>query len=206
MKKQNKRDIKKNRSNLQQKNKTNQGNKTFSMMQTFVQEESSVKSFNNDEEFDSYINGLRDKVQTEWNQTLEIMSGFNVDLSNAFDTILDTTYKSTQTNRKVRLTMFDDENTIDLFNKKYSKSADAILQLWDVKTYKSLILLVNLREDADVNWRGDRLPLSKQEKVLTSWMLDTSYGISGHPFYVVDNVVKSVADKNSFSNVFSVLN
>ena len=67
-------------------------------MQTFVQEESSVKSFNNDEEFDSYINGLRDKVQTEWNQTLEIMSGFNVDLSNAFDTILDTTYKSTQTN------------------------------------------------------------------------------------------------------------
>jgi hypothetical protein len=205
MRKQNKRDIKKNRTKLQQKSKTNQGNKTFSMMQTFVQEESSVKSFNNDDEFNSYVNGLRNEVKTQWNQTLEIMSGFNVDLSNSFDTILDTTYKSLQTNRKVRLTMFDDENAIDIFNKKYNKSADVILQLWDVKTYKSLILLLNIREDADVNWRGDRLPLSKQEKVLTSWMLDTSDGITGHPFYVVDDVVKSVADKNLFSNVYSVL-
>lgn len=206
MKKQNKRDIKKNRSKLQQKHKTNQLNKTFSMMQTFVQEESSVKSFNNDDDFNSYMSSLGNEIQNQWNQTLDAMNGFNVDLSNAFDTILDTTYKSFQTNRKVRLTMFDDENAIDFFNKKYNKSADAILQLWDVKTYKSLILLVNIREDADVNWRGDRLPLSKQEKVLTSWMLDTSEGISGHPFYVVDDVVKSVADKNLFSKVFSVLN
>jgi len=206
MRKQNKRNIKKNRKKLQKRNKANQTNKTFSMMQTYVQEESSVKSFNNDDDFDSYMNGLRNNVQTQWNQTLEFMNGYNLDLSNAFDSILDTTYKSFQTNRKVRLTMFDDERALDIFNKKYNKSADAILQLWDVKSHKSLILLINIREDADVNWRGEKLPLSKQEKVLTSWLLDTSDGITGHPFYVVDDVVKSVADKNLYTNVFSVLN
>ena len=206
MRKQNKRNIKKNRKKLQQKNKANQTNKTFSMMQTYVQEESSVKSFNNDDDFDSYVSGLRNNVQTQWNQTLEFMNGYNLDLSNSFDSILDTTYKSFQTNRKVRLTMFDDERALDIFNKKYNKSADTILQLWDVKSYKSLILLINIREDADVNWRGEKLPLSKQEKVLTSWLLDTSDGITGHPFYVVDDVVKSVADKNLYTNVFSVLN
>jgi len=206
MRKQNKRNIKKNRKKLQKRNKANQTNKTFSMMQTYVQEESSVKSFNNDDDFDSYMNGLRNNVQTQWNQTLEFMNGYNLDLSNSFDSILDTTYKSFQTNRKVRLTMFDDERALDIFNKKYNKSADAILQLWDVKSHKSLILLINIREDADVNWRGEKLPLSKQEKVLTSWLLDTSDGITGHPFYVVDDVVKSVADKNLYTNVFSVLN
>ena len=166
----------------------------------------SIVSFNNDEDFNSYLNDVGNRVQQEWKQTLDFMNKINLDLSLSFTPILDTKYKSYQTNREVRLVMFDDENLVEMFNKKYNKSAEIILQLWDTKGKKSLILLLNIREDVDVNWRGDRLPLTKQEKVLTSWLLDTSEGISSYPYYVVDDVVKSVADKNLFTNVFSVLN
>lgn len=165
-----------------------------------------VKSFNNNDDLDTYFTDLRNTVQNQWNQTLEFMNGYNMDLSWSSKPLLDTTYKSHQTNRKVRLVMIDDIKILEIMNKKYNKNSDVILQLWDVQDYKSIILLINIREDSDRDWKDERLPLSKQEKVLTSWLLDTSDGITGHPFYVVDDVVKSISDKNSFYNVFSVLN
>jgi hypothetical protein len=211
MRKQNKRNVKKNRKKLNARAKS-----TFRKSSTKVNKTSNrfeyadgngygFKIFDGEKEFDSHMDDLRKNIKAEWDQTLKAMNSTNIDLSTVCDNILDTTYKNITTNRKVRLTMFDDQKTVDVFNKRFNKSADVILQLWDVKAYKSVILMVNIREDADMDWKQDRLPLSKPEKVLTSWLLDTSHGLTGHPFYVVDNVVKAVAEKNSFDNVFRVL-
>ena len=211
MRKQNKRNVKKNKKKLNARAKS-----TFRKSSTKVNKTSNrfeyadgagygFKIFENEKEFDSHMDGLGNKIKAEWDETFKAMRTDNIDLTAAFDSILDTTYKSMQTNRKVRLTMFDDKKAVDTFNKRFNKSADVILQLWDVKSYKSLILLIDIREDADMDWKQDKLPLSKPEKVLTSWLLDTSHGLTPYPFYVVDNVVKAVADKNSFDNVLRVL-
>lgn len=211
MRKQNKRNIKKNRKKLNARAKSTfrksstKVNKTSNRFEYAGEDGYGFKIFENEEEFDSHMDDLGNKVKAEWDETLRVMNSTNIDLSAICDSILDTTYKNITTNRKIRLTMFDDQRTVDVFNKRFNRSADVILQLWDVKAYKSTFLLIDIREDADMDWKQDKLPLSKPEKVLTSWLLDTSYGVNGHPFYVVDDIVKAVAEKNSFDNVFRVL-
>lgn len=211
MRKQNKRNVKKNKKRLNARAKSTfrksstKVNKTSNRFEYIDENGSGLKIFEDEKEFDSHMDDLRNKIKAEWDQSLGSMNSTNIDLSTVCDSILDTTYKNTTTNRKVRLTMFDDKKTLNVFNKTFKRSADVILQLWDVKAYKSVFLMVDIREDADMDWKQDKLPLTKQEKVLTSWLLDTSYGVNGHPFYVVDNIVKAVAEKNSFDNVFRVL-
>ena len=163
------------------------------------------KSFDSDDEMEQHFSNLRNQIAEEWESVFEAMSPYNVDLSWSYSPLLDTTYKSDSCGKKLRLVIIDDERIVTLFNKKYNQSRDVIIQLFDVASNKSAILREDIREDANVNWRGDRLALSKSESVLTSLLLNTSEGINPLPFYVVDDLVKSVADKNKFYNVFSVL-
>lgn len=166
-----------------------------------ITDEKGFITLTGENEIQEYLESLRIASNHAWDSTYKVMSKFNVDLSWTHKPLLDTTYKSMMTNKKVRLVIIDDESIV----KRFSKTADVIVQLWD-RNKRSLILGLNIREDAHINWRGEELPLSKVEKVLTSWLLNVSEGELLGPFPVVDDVVKSVADKNLFGNVFSVLN
>lgn len=205
--KQNKRNIRSNRKKIQKRAtlaKTNQQLKVSNEM--FKNTGLSVKSFNNDTDFENYFQELGNKVSDQWKSLYDIMSPYNVDLGMAATPLLDTTFKPLGQNKKMRCMITEDAAIVGSLNHKYNKSADYIIQLFDVKSNASTILLLNYRKDANINWRGEALPLSKAEMALTSWLLDTSEGKTGHPFYVVDDIVKTVADKHLFGNVFSVLN
>jgi hypothetical protein len=205
--KQNKRNIRSNRKKIQKRAasvRTNQELKVANQM--FKDTGLSVKSFNDDADFDNYFQDLGDKVSNEWKSLDAVMTPYNMDLSMVGTPLLDTTFKCFGQNKKMRCMITEDDAILGSLNSKYNKSADYIIQLFDVKSNASTILLLNYRKDGNINWRGEALPLSKAELALTSWLLDTSEGKTGHPFYVVDDIVKTVADKNLFGNVFSVLN
>lgn len=205
--KQNKRNIRSNRKKIQNRAATNKQNQKVKVAsQVFNDTGLSVKSFNDDTDFENYMENLGNQVSTQWKSLYDVMSPYNLDLSMVGTPLLDTTFKCFGQNKKMRCMITEDDAILGSLNSKYNKSADYIIQLFDVKSNASTILLLNYRKDANINWRGEALPLSKAEMALTSWLLDTSEGKTGHPFYVVDDIVKTVADKNLFTNVFSVLN
>jgi hypothetical protein len=157
-------------------------------------------------EIKDYFNQKRLINEESWKRTFEMMVKTNVDLTFTTKPLLDTTYKSMMCGKKIRLVIIDDVRIIKVVVKGRNPIPDVLLQIWDVKEYKSMMIGGSIREDSDINWRGERLPLTKSEKVLTSWLLNSyENGGYGHPI-VVDDIVKSVSDKNLFHNVFSVLN
>lgn len=157
-------------------------------------------------EIKDYFDQMRLEIDESWKKTFEMMSQWNVDLTFTTKPLLDTTYKSMMCGKKIRLVIIDDVRIIKVVVKGRNPIPDVLLQIWDVRGYKSSILGSTIRQDSDINWRGERLPLTKPEKVLTSWLLNShEHGGYGHPL-VVDDIVKSVSDKNLFQNVFSVLN
>lgn len=157
-------------------------------------------------EIKDYFDQMRLEIDESWKKTFEMMSQWNVDLTFTTKPLLDTTYKSMMCGKKIRLVIIDDVRTIKVVVKGRNPIPDLLLQIWDVGGNKNSIIGGTIREDSDINWRGERLPLTKPEKVLTSWLLNShELGGYGHPI-VVDDIVKSVSDKNLFLNVFSVLN
>lgn len=159
------------------------------------------------DEIKEYFNRVEEVVKHEWEQTFNTMTPSNIDLKLVTEPILDTTYDSMSCNKKIRLSIFDDPHTVKVVSSKKPKkrTSDVLIQLWDVESQKSLIYGLDIREDCEMDWSGDKIPLTKPEKVLTSWLLDSSEGKPVGPSTVINDVVKSVSDKNGFINVFRVL-
>jgi hypothetical protein len=201
--KQNKRDIKKFRKSLKNKQRSNQ--RTIGLPKRNTDTISSVV-LTEENEINDYFNQMKLVNDESWKKTFEMMVKTNVDLTFTTKPLLDTTYKSMMCGKKIRLVIIDDVRIIKVVVKGRNPLPDVLLQIWDVTGYKSMMVGGSIREDSDINWRGERLPLTKSEKVLTSWLLNShENGGYGHPI-VVDDIVKSVSDKNLFHNVFSVLN
>lgn len=159
------------------------------------------------DEIKEYFNRVEEVVKHEWEQTFNTMTPSNIDLKLVTEPILDTTYGSMSCNKKIRLSIFDDPDTVKVVSSKKPKkrTSDVLIQLWDVDSHKSLIYGLDIREDCEMDWSGDKIPLTKPEKVLTSWLLDSSEGKPVGPGMVINDVVKSVSDKNGFINVFRIL-
>jgi len=165
------------------------------------------------DEIKEYFNRVEEVVKHEWEQTFNTMTPSNIDLKLVTEPILDTTYDSMSCNKKIRLSIFDDPHTVKVVSsnkvvsskKPKKRTSDVLIQLWDVESQKSLIYGLDIREDCEMDWSGDKIPLTKPEKVLTSWLLDSSEGKRVGPRMVIDDIVKSVSEKNGFHNVFSVL-
>lgn len=157
-------------------------------------------------EIQDYFNQLKLRKDESWNRTFEMMDSANVDLTIMTKPLLDSTYKSKSCNKNIRLVIIDEPKIVNLITNGRKFRSDVLLQVWDLKENKNLIMEGTIREDSDINWNNEKLPLNKTEKILTSWVLN-SHEYEGYgPSCVVEDIVKSVADKNSFHNVFSVLN
>lgn len=167
--------------------------------------ELNIMILTDENEIKDYFDQLRLDSDEGWKNTFERMVGINVDLANSARPLLDTAYRSKACGKKIRLVIIDNPELIKAVAKRNTSLPDVLLQIWDVEEHRSLILGGHIREDSDVNWRGERLPLTKAEKVLTSWLLNSSEKDGyGYPI-VVEDIVNSVSDKNSFLNVFLVL-
>lgn len=156
-------------------------------------------------EIKDYFSQLKLVIDESWRKTFEMMVKSNVDLTITTNPLLDTTYKSMLCGKKIRLVIIDDSDIIKVVVKGRTPIPDVLFQIWDVKEYKSLIVGGYIREDSDINWRGERLPLTKTEKVLTSWLLNSNERDGYGDSVVVDDIVKSVSNENLFLNVFRVL-
>lgn len=157
-------------------------------------------------EIQDYFNQLKLQQEESWKRTFEMMVSANADLTIMTKPLLDSTYKSMSCNKNIRLVIIDDPKIVNLITKGRKFKPDVLLQVWDLKENKSLLMGGTIREDSDINWNDEKLPLNKTEKILTSWVLNShEYDGYGSPC-VVEDIVKSIADKNSFHNVFSVLN
>jgi hypothetical protein len=158
-----------------------------------------------EKEIQDYFNQLKLRNEESWNRFFEMMDSANVDLTIMSKPLLDSTYKSKSCNKNIRLVIIDDPIIVNLITKGRKVRPDVLLQVWDLKENKNLLMGGNIREDSDINWNDEKLPLNKTEKILTSWVLN-SHEYDGHgSSCVVEDIVKSVADKNSFHNVFRVL-
>ena len=144
--------------------------------------------------------------EESWNNALESMNSTNVDLTITTKPLLDTTFKSEVCNKKIRLVIIDDSVLVESLAGGKNPTPDILLQIWDVNESKNLIMASYIRVDSDINYRGEILQLTKVEKVLTSWLLNSYESEFYGNVHVVNDIVKSVANMNSLSNVFSVLN
>ena len=142
-------------------------------------------------------------AERQWADAFAVMSGANVDLTLLGKPILSTDI-TTFSGHKLGVVVFDNSTGVigavagALADKK---QPEYLIQVWS--GLKSVIIKVPRNANADRNWRDEVLPLTQAEQALTSWLLNASE--SGQGWFVVDDVVKSVADKNKMYSVFSVL-
>lgn len=159
-----------------------------------------------EKKIDAYFNRQMLIKEKSWKNTLELMISTNVDLTTTIKPLLDTTFHSVLCNKKIKLVIIDDSGFVKLLAGGQTPTPDILLQIWDVNESKNLIMASYIRVDSNINYRGEILQLTKVEKVLTSWLLNSYESEFYGNVHVVNDIVKSVANMNSFSNVFSVLN
>jgi hypothetical protein len=158
-----------------------------------------------EKEIQDYFSQLKLRNEKSWKRTFEMMISNNVDLTFVTEPLLDSSFKSMLCDKNIRLVIIDNSEVINVITRGKTNTPDVLFQIWDLENNKNLILGGTIRKDSDINWNDEKLTLSKTEKILTSWVLNShEYEIYGPPI-VVEDIVKSISEKNSFYNVFRVL-
>jgi len=146
-----------------------------------------------------YFKSISDKRKEEVRNLLDSSNPVNIILKNIYDPLI--SYKGVVSGKKVIISIFDDVNSIE---KVTGRTHSYMLQIEFEKEGKSLIIGANFRGDEDTDWKGDKIGLSKSEKILVNMLLNASEGKA--PFFFTDQFTKDCAAANGFVKFFEAIN
>jgi len=160
-----------------------------------------IEPINSDQELKDYFNSINSQIEKEWEHSLSVMK-FNVDLTICTEGKPFFDGSITSRNKKLRLVMINNRNLIDSVTKSKNKY-NALLQIF--YKHNSIILAINYRPDAHLDWADKSYNITEPERLLISMMLDASEGVNNFPFYFIKDLVYSYAEKYKSSNIVRIL-
>jgi hypothetical protein len=141
---------------------------------------------------------ISDKRKEEIKYMLNIASSVNMPLRTINEPALK--WEGKASSKRVIISFFTDPVFIERVTKR---NHDFIFQIEFVKEGKSLILSGNWRGDEELDWRGSKVALSENEKMLVNLLLNASEGKG--PFYFIDEFAKTCAADNGYMNFFRAI-
>jgi len=161
-----------------------------------------------EENINNHLNDVRNVMKKEWDYMLkEAMSPYNIPLHTIrkpdFTWTGSPLYwrRENGKSRKFRMDFyFDKEFGLKI---RKGKPGDYLVQVTDLETGSSLLLGSPFHRNSTTDWSGQKYDLSDTERALTSLLLLASEGTG--PFYVMEDLTKTVADDMGSGKFFSIV-